>query len=329
MISKKAASMDVSYCHGNLGDSSPFRKEELSLRIIPCSYHILEGFQRLMSFRLTLVRDGSITRAIYPPCSVLSNFILVLPCLEGNGLSGQSCYILPITFYGMKALTSRAQDYLKIIYKLSSGGKRVRLVNLSKKLGIKMPTAVQMLKSLADQGFVIYEKHGVIELTPEGERIAREVYERHELLLKFFTKYLGVSPKIAERDACGMEHHLSEETYERLLKFIEFMEGCPNGLPSWLEGFHYYLRWGKRPTKRADRDVAILPVRRLSELGIQEIGKVVMVRAGPDERLRLADRGILIGSTVKVMGKGKDTITLEVDGKLTELGDEADLVYVI
>ncbi len=62
----------------------------------------------------------------------------------------------------MKALTSRAQDYLKIIYKLSSGGKRVRLVNLSKKLGIKMPTAVQMLKSLADQGLVIYEKHGVI-----------------------------------------------------------------------------------------------------------------------------------------------------------------------
>ncbi len=230
----------------------------------------------------------------------------------------------------MKALTSRAQDYLKAIYKLSSSGKRVRLVGLSKLLGVKMPTAVQMLRSLADQGLVLYEKHGVIKLTQEGEKIAKEIYERHDLLMKFLTKYLGVSPKVAERDACGMEHHLSKETYERLLRFVEFMEGCPNGLPKWLEGFHYYLKRKKRPTRRIDKEVAVLPVRKLSELDPGDVGRVVMVEAESNDRLKLADNGIMIGSLVKVLDKRDRVIELDIDGNLVKLRDkEANAVYVI
>ncbi len=229
----------------------------------------------------------------------------------------------------MKKISSRVQDYLRAIYELSLSGKRVRLVQLSKILGVKMPTAVQMLKSLNDQGLVVYEKHGMIKLTPEGEKIAREVHNKHNLLIKFLTSYLGVSLKVAEKDACGMEHHLSEEAYERLLKFIEFMEGCPNGLPSWLEGFHYYLKWGKRPTRKISREVVVLPLKKLKELNPDDTGKVIMVKAGAEERLKLADRGILIGSNVKVVSKDGEMTTLNVNGELVRLKDEADCIYVI
>ncbi len=230
----------------------------------------------------------------------------------------------------MKGITSRVQDYLRVIYELSISGKRVRLVQLSKILGIKMPTAVQMLRSLDNQGLVIYEKHEMIKLTPEGEKVAKEVHNKHNLLLKFLTRYLGVSPKIAEKDACGMEHHLSEETYRRLLKFIEFMEGCPSGLPKWLEGFHYYLTWEKRPTKRVGKDVAILPLKNLNEVEPGEVGKVVVVKVNPDERLKLAEQGILIGSTVKVIEKKEKYIVLNVNGKIVQLDRrKVDSVYVI
>ncbi|MDK2373383.1 MAG: metal-dependent transcriptional regulator [Candidatus Korarchaeota archaeon] len=230
----------------------------------------------------------------------------------------------------MAELTPRAQDYLRTIYQLSSKGSKVRLVTLSEALGVRMPTALQMVRSLAGQGLVKYEKHGEIELTEEGRRIAEEIQTKHNLLFEFLTKYLGVNPRVAEKDACGMEHHLSEETYDRLLKFIEFMEGCPHGLPRWLEGFHFYLRWGRRPVLRADEEAVILPMRRLSDLEPGEAGKVVAVRADPDERIRLAERGIVIGSTVLMEEKtGKRVSVRLIEGRIDLSIEEASLVSVI
>ncbi len=230
----------------------------------------------------------------------------------------------------MVELTSRAQDYLRTIYQLSSKGSKVRLVTLSEALGVRMPTALQMVRFLASQGLVKYEKHGEIELTEEGRRIAEEIQTKHNLLFEFLTKYLGVDPKVAEKDACGMEHHLSEETYDRLLKFIEFMEGCPHGLPRWLEGFHFYLKWGRRPVLRADEEAVILPMKRLSDLEPGEAGKVVAVRADPGKRLRLAERGIVIGSTVLMEEKTSERVRVRLmEGKINLSIKEASLVSVI
>ncbi len=230
----------------------------------------------------------------------------------------------------MAELTPRAQDYLRTIYQLSSKGSKVRLVTLSEALGVRMPTALQMVRSLASQGLVKYEKHGEIELTEEGKRIAEEIQTKHNLLFEFLTKYLGVDPEVAEKDACGMEHHLSEETYDRLLKFIEFMEGCPHGLPRWLEGFHFYLKWGKRPVLRAEEEAVIVPMRRLSDLEPGEAGKVVAIKADPDGRLRLAEMGIVIGSTVYVEEKSCERVKIKLMGGEVELSiGEASLISVI
>ncbi len=222
----------------------------------------------------------------------------------------------------MTELTPRAQDYLRIIYKLSSGGGKVRLVTLSEALGVRMPTALQMVRSLASQGLVKYERHGEIELTQEGRRIAEEIQKRHDLLLKFLTKYLGVDEEVAERDSCGMEHHLSEETYRRLVKFIEFMESCPHGLPRWLEGFHFYLKWGKRPVMQSEEEVVIVPLRRLWELEPGEAGKIVMIHADPDTRLRLAEEGLIVGNSVVVQGKDGESIHVSVMGRPLKIGKE-------
>ncbi len=221
----------------------------------------------------------------------------------------------------MTELTPRAQDYLRFIYKLAAKGGKVRLVTLSEALGVRMPTALQMVRSLANQGLVKYERHGEIELTQEGRRIAEELQKRHDLLLKFLTKYLGVDEEVAERDSCGMEHHLSEETYRRLVKFIEFMESCPHGLPRWLEGFHFYLKWGKRPVMRSEEAV-IVPLRKLWELEPGEAGKIVMIHADPDTRLRLAEKGLIVGNSVVVQGKEGERIQVSVMGRPLKVGKE-------
>ncbi|MCP2599248.1 metal-dependent transcriptional regulator, partial [Candidatus Aminicenantes bacterium AC-335-B20] len=59
--------------------------------------------------------------------------------------------------------------------------------------------------------------------------------------------FLGIDPSIAEKDACRIEHFLTPETMERILKFIEFIEICPKKSPNWLNNFYYFVKTGKLP----------------------------------------------------------------------------------
>ena len=55
--------------------------------------------------------------------------------------------------------------------------------------------------------------------------MAKNLERKHRILAKFFFEVLGVDKKIAERDACEIEHHVSKETIEKLIEFIENMKG--------------------------------------------------------------------------------------------------------
>jgi len=89
---------------------------------------------------------------------------------------------------------------------------------MSARLGVSQPTVAKMLKRLASVGLIEMIPWRGVFLTPEGEKLAQESRERHQLVENFLL-VLGVSPEIARRDAEGMEHHVSEET---LVKFREF-----------------------------------------------------------------------------------------------------------
>lgn len=84
--------------------------------------------------------------------------------------------------------------------------------------GVSQPTVAKMLKRLASVGLIEMIPWRGVFLTAEGEKLAQESRERHQIVENFLL-VLGVSPEIARRDAEGMEHHVSEET---LLKFREF-----------------------------------------------------------------------------------------------------------
>ncbi len=143
-------------------------------------------------------------------------------------------------------LTESAEDYLECIYVLSQKSKVVRVKDVAKQLGVKMSSVVVALKALAQKGLIEHEYYGYIELTKPGEEIAQEVYQRHILLFKFLHQTLGLEEDIASRDACRIEHYVSDETVERIVKFIDFIETCPEGFPSWLTNFYYFVQHGKR-----------------------------------------------------------------------------------
>ena len=81
-------------------------------------------------------------------------------------------------------------------------------------LFITQPTLSIAMKKLRENGYISMDD-GLITLLPEGEAIARRIYERHQVLTRFFVK-LGVPAEQAAVDACKVEHDLSEETFAKL-----------------------------------------------------------------------------------------------------------------
>ena len=118
----------------------------------------------------------------------------------------------------MTGYSQSEEDYLEALYMIQLKNKVTRVKDVALALDVKMPSVVAAVRSLSEKGLVEQEKYGHIELTEEGEKVARDVYKRHQLLCAFFHEVLGLDPRIAEEDACRMEHHLSPETRERLLR---------------------------------------------------------------------------------------------------------------
>jgi DtxR family Mn-dependent transcriptional regulator len=143
--------------------------------------------------------------------------------------------------------TASMEDYLEAIAKLGEGRKAVRVKQLSQMLGVKMPSVTSALKKLSEQELVEHERYGHIKLTPEGDRVARDVIGRHEALTRFFAQALGINQETAEEDACKIEHVISPLSMERLAKFVEFIGTCPLGGTNFPSRYEYYLEHGELP----------------------------------------------------------------------------------
>ncbi|MDD5645444.1 MAG: metal-dependent transcriptional regulator [bacterium] len=142
------------------------------------------------------------------------------------------------------------EDYLESIFIINSRKNSVRVKDIAKFAGVKPPSVIEALNHLQDKGLIDHERYGYIELTSEGNRLAQSIYEKHNILKKFFNDILCIDEKTAGEDACKIEHYLSKETLERIVSFIRFIETSPSAAqkPNWLNNFHYFTKHNKRPS---------------------------------------------------------------------------------
>ncbi len=143
------------------------------------------------------------------------------------------------------------EDYLEAIYNLVKEKRVVRVRDIAKKLGVKMPTVTNMLKTLSDKGMIDYEKYEYLELTGKGSDVGSDIDQRHQILRKFLTDILKIDFDQADEDACRMEHAVSPTTLERLVDFMEFIETCPRAGAGWIEYFDEYREHGQPKDKRS------------------------------------------------------------------------------
>lgn len=112
-----------------------------------------------------------------------------------------------------------AEDYLECILKLSKIRPVVRSIDIATEMNYSKPSISVAMKNLRLNGYINMDESGFITLTDSGMEIAASIYERH-LVIQDWLKYLGVDEKIAEEDACKIEHTLSKETFAALKKHI-------------------------------------------------------------------------------------------------------------
>jgi Mn-dependent DtxR family transcriptional regulator len=117
-------------------------------------------------------------------------------------------------------LQESAEMYLETIYQLQQGQKRVRAVDIARKMGYSKPTVSEWMGKLRENDYLHIADDGSIELTEKGLDVARTVFERHVVLAGIFES-LGVSKETALKDACRVEHYISDETFTHLKKHYE------------------------------------------------------------------------------------------------------------
>jgi DtxR family Mn-dependent transcriptional regulator len=116
-------------------------------------------------------------------------------------------------------MTESLENYLETISFLSDEGE-VRVTDIASRINVRKPSVLTALKSLEEQGSLEHQRYGTVSLTEKGKREAAALRERHQFLTSFLRDLLGVTPEIAEADACKMEHLLSKETMQKMKVFV-------------------------------------------------------------------------------------------------------------
>ena len=150
------------------------------------------------------------------------------------------------------AISPKLEDYLETIFNLLAEGRVARVSEIADRMGVQMPTVTGVLKHLARHGLVHYRPYQHVTLSPKGVEIARGMIRRHDVLKSFMLDVLGLPEPTAEQDACGMEHALSDETFERLNRFVRFVKTSPRSGRRLIDGFRQSRR-GRATRKRPTR----------------------------------------------------------------------------
>ena len=116
-------------------------------------------------------------------------------------------------------VTESKENYLEIIHILAKNQKEVHAVDIANYLGFARASVSVALKTLKDETYIAIDDNH-ITLTPKGKGVAKKVYDKHQTLSTWFM-FMGVDEKTALKDACKIEHIISEKSFKAIKNFLK------------------------------------------------------------------------------------------------------------
>jgi len=217
------------------------------------------------------------------------------------------------------ALSENIEEYLETLYKLSQEKKLVSTSSISRELRIAPASATQMLQKLAKMGFVNYSPYKGVKLTMKGYMIAEKIIRKHRLLERFLHDMLKLKQEKIHRQACEMEHALSDDAERALCQLLNRPSHCPDKNP--IPPCNLKFETCDECLKRKEDDIEEIGLRDQNLLSLPQIkemgkGKVSFIRGDYKFLEDVMNMGITIGTLIKVLKKTPQigSVEIEVNG---------------
>lgn len=187
--------------------------------------------------------------------------------------------------------TERFEEYLEtILYLIRKNQGPAKTKQISEELNVSPPSVTEMIKKLNSSGLVEYTPYQGVELTEKGTDQAVRIKRKHQVLETFLADVLDFDRKEAHKEACELEHAISDAVLERLYEFLGSPEYCPDGNP---------INIDKNNIRREEKFIP------LDEMEEGSSGKVARVTLPRETKERLISLGILTGEDIEVKRKQK------------------------
>ncbi|MBN1133692.1 MAG: metal-dependent transcriptional regulator [Methanosarcinaceae archaeon] len=212
--------------------------------------------------------------------------------------------------------SERIEEYLEtILYLINKNKGPAKTKKIADELKVSAPSVTEMVQKLAAEGLVKYTPYYGVELTEAGAIKASKIRRKHQVLEKFLADVLGVNKTDAHKEACELEHAVSDTVLEQVCTFMGHPEICPDGNP---------IGQGKCCTTVEEQ----YPV--LSEMQEGSCGIVSMIKLPPADKDRLISLGLMVGESLVVKRKQhKGSISVLTRGTEIALGNEiASKIFV-
>jgi DtxR family Mn-dependent transcriptional regulator len=197
------------------------------------------------------------------------------------------------------------EDYLKAVYELSRNGNAISTTEISRTLEVAPASVTEMLKKLAEKGYIEYSPYHGTTLTSDGKRIAEKMARKHRLLERFLHDVLKIDNKKVHKEACEMEHALSDDAEESLCRFLRHPDRCPDDgkiippcdlqIGSCAECIQLHSKGLEEVGKHNQNLVPI------GDLKTGQCGKISFIRGGHNLLQRLLDMGLTPGTKICIV----------------------------
>lgn len=128
-------------------------------------------------------------------------------------------------------LTEPVEDYLKAIYEIERTGAAASTNDIAQRLSIAPASVSGMVRRLAGQGLLAYERYRGVRLTGNGRRAALRTIRRHRIIEAYLTHALGYEWDRVHAEAERLEHAASDELVDRMAAAIGDPDADPHGAP--------------------------------------------------------------------------------------------------
>lgn len=117
-------------------------------------------------------------------------------------------------------LSKASEEYLKTMYILKKQSGNIRVTDIANKMNCTKPSVNKAIYNLKDEGMLNYESYGTIELTSEGENLAKKILEAYDIVYLFLKDVLNIDEAEAEQEAERIKSVINDNTINKLAKYV-------------------------------------------------------------------------------------------------------------